>query len=90
MIELRSVLGCSSGTPEEVRKRRARLFSVAISLVRRLRAAVMFSFAAASFAYASAPIETAPARLNEVWGKAKTEAAGIVWRGNHTIKQSEQ
>eukprot|EP00326_Haptolina_ericina_P003255 CAMPEP_0181203424 /NCGR_PEP_ID=MMETSP1096-20121128/19377_1 /TAXON_ID=156174 ORGANISM="Chrysochromulina ericina, Strain CCMP281" /NCGR_SAMPLE_ID=MMETSP1096 /ASSEMBLY_ACC=CAM_ASM_000453 /LENGTH=329 /DNA_ID=CAMNT_0023294021 /DNA_START=202 /DNA_END=1191 /DNA_ORIENTATION=- len=30
---------------------------------------------------------SAPAveRPNEVWGKEKTEAAGIVWRGNHTI-----
>jgi cathepsin X len=26
----------------------------------------------------------ATARINEVWNRAQTEAAGIVWRGNHT------
>ena len=24
-------------------------------------------------------------RTTEVWGRSKTEAAGIVWRGNHTV-----
>ena len=30
---------------------------------------------------------TAPAtgRINEVWDQKQTEAAGIVWRGNHTV-----
>ena len=35
----------------------------------------------------SSPSFTAPAtgRVKEVWTKEQTEAAGIVWRGNHTI-----
>merc|ERR1719163_2703462 len=27
---------------------------------------------------------TASARINEVWNRTQTEAAGLVWRGNHT------
>ena len=27
---------------------------------------------------------SASARFNEVWNQKQTEAAGIVWRGNHT------
>eukprot|EP00966_Prymnesium_polylepis_P184592 4278350-Prymnesium_polylepis.1 len=40
----------------------------------------MLSLAVTSYAY-SAPATTRP---NEVWGKEKTEAAGLVWRGNTT------
>jgi len=43
---------------------------------------VMLSFSLASYSY-STPAPSA--RLNELWDKAKTEAAGIVWRGNSTI-----
>jgi len=41
-------------------------------------------FLALAFA-ARFPTRSAPAtRLNEVWGRTKTESAGIVWRGNHS------
>lgn len=33
----------------------------------------------------AALIGVASARMNEVWNQEQTEAAGIVWRGNHTI-----
>merc|ERR1719281_803483 len=33
----------------------------------------------------SAPIVESGKRVSEVWDRAKTEAAGIVWRGNHTV-----
>jgi cathepsin X len=32
-----------------------------------------------------AVLGVASARINEVWNQKQTEAAGIVWRGNHTI-----
>ena len=40
----------------------------------------MLSFVSSSTAFA----DPRQGRVNEVWSKEQTEAAGIVWRGNHT------
>jgi len=42
------------------------------------------AFTTFSLALSSAPVEQT-GRFSEVWGRSKTEAAGLVWRGNHTV-----
>jgi len=49
-----------------------------------MKIAAAFGLAAVASATPLVNVE-ASGRINEVWNQKQTEAAGIVWRGNHTI-----